>query len=230
MHKNISSSRLVILLLFILLISCSKNGYYSDYAGIPFTNEIYKKGTQTIPGRIQCEYYDLGGEGIAFHDSDSSNSGSGGLNPANGSALNEFRINESVDISYTKADGVDDNPFNLVEPEMKSLYVGWTEPGEWTNYSVDVEEAGKYKVSLMYTSNRGGQISLYINEKDITGAIDIQTTYAAEDTVAWRQWHHWNYIDGIAEITLMEGKQVLTLKTVAEGMMNYDYLNFELLD
>jgi len=32
---------------------------------------------QTIPGKLQCEYYDFGGEGIAYHDSDTINSGSG---------------------------------------------------------------------------------------------------------------------------------------------------------
>jgi hypothetical protein len=47
-------------------------------------------------------YYDLGEEGIAYHDFDSKNNGSGTLNPADGSYQNEFRIQEGVDISYTK--------------------------------------------------------------------------------------------------------------------------------
>jgi hypothetical protein len=60
--------------------------------GTPYADFVYKKGAQIIPGRLQCEYYDVGGEGIAYHDNDSTNSGSGHLNPSDGSYLNEFRI------------------------------------------------------------------------------------------------------------------------------------------
>jgi hypothetical protein len=38
-------------------------------------------GAQKIPGRLLCAYYDLGGEGVAYHDSDPQNHGSGELNP-----------------------------------------------------------------------------------------------------------------------------------------------------
>src|ERR1700722_9674179 len=84
-------------------------------------------GYKGIPGRVQCAYYDLGGEGIAYHDTTAKNEGSGGLNPADGSYLNEFRMNEAVDTSYTKFhDAIDNNPYNTVVPEENQLYVGWT--------------------------------------------------------------------------------------------------------
>src|SRR6478672_3255362 len=81
---------------------------------------------QTIPGKIQCELYDRGGESVSYHDTDSINNGSGKLNPANGNYLNEFRMKEGVDISYTKSNNVDSNPYNKVEPVIGQLYVGWT--------------------------------------------------------------------------------------------------------
>jgi hypothetical protein len=40
----------------------------------------WNDSTQQIPGKIQCEFYDQGGEGIAYHDTDSINNGSGKLN------------------------------------------------------------------------------------------------------------------------------------------------------
>ncbi len=112
-------------------------------------------------------HYDFGGEGIAFHDDDSINSGSGNLNPADGSYLHEFRINEPVNISYTKfrEPGIDNTPFNLVQPEKDQLYVGWTKPGEWARYTVDVTEAGTYRLGLMYISNKNGKISIAVNDK-----------------------------------------------------------------
>jgi len=126
----------------------------SPYQGTPFHDSVYKGGPQVIPGKVYCAYYDIGGEGIAYHDSDAKNSGSGGLNPADGTYLNQFRMNEAVDTSYTKFhDQIDNNPYNLVQPPEGQLYVGWTEPGEWVNLTVDVARAGVYTIDLLYTSN-----------------------------------------------------------------------------
>jgi hypothetical protein len=203
------------LLAFILIISsCNPGG------------KAWENKPQQIPGRIQCELYDMGGEGISYHDSDSVNNGSGKLNPANGSFNNEFRMHEGVDISYTKSGGTDDNPYNDVMPEMNQLYVGWTEPGEWIKYTVDVAKAGKYKIGLMFTSNRGGEIEV-LNSKNLsTGPMKIPATYKDADSVAWRQWHHWNKAENLGILELKKGIQVITLKTVTNGNMNYDYLEF----
>jgi len=63
---------------------------------------------------------------------------------------------------------IDDNPYNKVVPPADLLYVGWTEPGEWFNLTVDVAHAGEYSADLLYTSNRGGTISIDVNGKAAT--------------------------------------------------------------
>jgi len=86
---------------------------WQGYHGRPFQESEYQGGPQTIPGRVQYAYYDLGGEG----DTDAINHGSGALNPPNGEYLNEFRMHEGVDISYTKFEGqIDNSPYDLVTP------------------------------------------------------------------------------------------------------------------
>ena len=197
--------------------------------GRPYHDSRYNGGAQTIPGRLQCEYYDIGGEGIAYHDTDSINSGSGRLNPADGSYLHEFRINEAVDISYTKFQNppIDNTPYNFAEQQKDQLYVGWTKPGEWTKYTVNVKTAGTYQLGIMFTSNKNGKISFSVNDVDVTGPLSIPSTFVAADTVPWRQWHHWNYIDNIAKIELKKGEQTITIHTVETGEMNYDYINFK---
>src|SRR6202042_783004 len=133
----------------------------SQYKGLPYHDSRYQSGPQHIPGRVLCAYYDLGGEGVAYHDSDAKNNGSGTLNPADGTYLNQFRMDEGVDISYTKFhDEIDNNPYALVQPPGNQLYVGWTEPGEWFNVTVEVARSGTYSADLLYTSNRGGTISV----------------------------------------------------------------------
>jgi hypothetical protein len=81
----------------------------------------------------------------------------------------------------------------------------------------------------MYTSNKTGEISLSVNDMDATGSIVIPTTFVEADSITWRQWHHWNYIDSIAQIVLKKGLQTITIHTVEVGQMNYDYINFKKL-
>ena len=191
------------------------------YQGKPYQDSVYHDGPQKIPGRVQCACYDLGGEGVAYHDTDAINNGSGVLNPANGTYLNEFRMKEGVDTSYTKFhDEIDNNPYDLVQPPEGQLYVGWTAPDEWFNLTVAVEHAGVYSIDLLYTSNRGGMISLDRNGKPLVSAINVLSTRNDKDPIAWRQWHHWNVMTNIAEVKLPKGVSVLTLHIVTEGNMN----------
>ena len=184
---------------------------------------------QIIPGKLECEKYDLGGEGIAYHDKDSINNGSGKLNPNDGTFYNTFRINEGVDISYTKPHGIDENPYNIVEPVMKQLYVGWTEAGEWIKYSIVVKKGGFYQGELMYTANADAKIAIDIDDKPWLEPVLIKSTYNSNDTIAWRQWHHWNKQEIFSALKLTKGRHVLTLKTIEKGNMNYDFIEFKRL-
>ena len=212
-------------LLGFFVFACSSN---NAYKGTPYEDSQYKDGAQIIPGKVYCAFYDFGGEGIAYHDVTAKNHGSGELNPVDGSYLHSFRIDEGVDISYTKSreDSIDNSIYNFVEPPMDLLYVGWTEPEEWVKYTVQVEKTGNYFVDMLYTSNKGGKISISVNDKNVTGPIDIQSTYRDDDIVGWRQWHHWNIASKMAEIHLNKGINILTLKTEEEGQMNYAWLDF----
>lgn len=180
---------------------------------------------QQIPGKIECEYYDEGGEGVAYHDSDNVNNGSGKLNPANGSFLNEFRMKEGVDISYTKTNQIDSTSYNKVPRELNKFYVGWTVPGEWINYTVKVNQPGNYSIGVLYTANGDGSISLDVDGKDATGPLKISSTHDDRDTVKWRQWHHWNKADSIGTVNLKKGVHLLKLHIVENGNMNLDYLD-----
>ncbi|MGN6553003.1 MAG: hypothetical protein ACTHLW_04715 [Verrucomicrobiota bacterium] len=196
--------------------------------GKPFQDSQHAGGPQKIPGRVQCAAYDFGGEGVAYHDTDSINEGSGRLNPANGTYLNEFRIGEAVDTSYTKFhDTVDNSPFNRVQPSEGQLYVGWTAPGEWFNLSVEVERAGVYTMDLLYTSNRGGKIALDRNGRPLASGLELTSTRDDREPLAWRQWHHWNVMTNLAEVKLPKGRSVLTVHIVTEGNMNLAWLDFK---
>jgi hypothetical protein len=207
-----------------------RSDFLSSYQGTPYEDGRYHGGAQKIPGKVYCAYYDRGGEGVAYHDSDAKNNGSGALNPANGSYLNEFRMSEGVDTSYTKFKQdpqIDDNPYEKVQPPANLLYVGWTEPGEWFNLTVDVAEGGNYAADLLYTSNRGGTISLDVNGEPAPAPLSIESTFNAADPVAWRQWHHWNIAPQIVKLHLAAGKNVLTVHILTQGNMNLAMFDFK---
>jgi len=226
MKRKFNSFHLFHVLAILLVAVGLSSNAHGKYKGAAFKDSI-----QQIPGKIQCEFYDIGGEGVAFHDTDPVNNGSGKLNPADGTFLNEFRMNEGVDISYTKFrdPAIDNNPYNVVEPVKNQLYAGWTEPGEWINYTVNVNKSGTYRVGLMYSASGDGGISLDMDAKQLTPELKIPSTRNDKETVSWRQWHHWNRIDSLATVKLNKGIHVLTLRTVSNGNMNYDYLDFRLI-
>jgi hypothetical protein len=140
-------------------------------------------------------------------------------------------MDEGVDISYTKFHGrneaIDDSPYDLVQPPENQLYVGWTEPGEWFNLTVQTAQAGVYSGDFLYTSNRGGTISVDVNGEPATQPLTIPSTFSAADPVAWRQWHHWNLLPGLVKLHLPAGKSVVTVHILTEGNMNLAYFDFK---
>ena len=49
--------------------------FLSQYRGLPYHDSRYQGGPQKILGRVLLAYYDLGGEGVAYHDTDPQNHG-----------------------------------------------------------------------------------------------------------------------------------------------------------
>src|ERR1700721_3369966 len=98
------------LCLLLLVLTVVGNAQVPEgYKGKPFQDATHNDGPQVIPGRLQTSLYDLGGEGVAYHDTDAINHGSGELNYTKGHCeegvpptICHFRENEGVDLSYVK--------------------------------------------------------------------------------------------------------------------------------
>lgn len=114
-------------------------GEQKPYSGTPIS----------IPGVIEAEGYDTGGEGVSFHDTD-------GVNK-----LNEYRTG-GVDIEVCG-----DGGYNI----------GWIANGEWLVYTVNVEKTGKYSFTIRAASlSAGGTFHLEIDDKPITDAVSVPVT------------------------------------------------------
>lgn len=198
-----------------------------DYKGKPFQDATHAAGPQAIPGRLQAALYDLGGEGVAYHDADTINHGSGELNYQHGHCEQDvppsvchFRESEGVDISYVKKGADLDHPSQFT-PEWQQLYIGWTVDGEWVNYTVDVKKAGTYRIVALY-SNVGQTVQFSLNNKP---AADCKLpAYPLWHDPEWKIWHTWNKAD-CGEITFPQtGLQLLTLHIKTGN--NFAYFDF----
>ncbi|MBP7570882.1 MAG: carbohydrate-binding protein [Acidobacteria bacterium] len=106
---------------------------------------------RTIPAIIQAEDFDDGGEGGAYHDTTTGNSGGA------------YRTT-GVDIEKT-ADAA--GGYN----------VGWIAAGEWLKYSVNAASAGTYRFDARVASpGVGGTFHLEANGVDVTGPMTIPDT------------------------------------------------------
>lgn len=194
------------------------SGLPANYKGKPFKDEQHRSGPQVIPGTVQCALFDLGGEGVAYHDTDAINKGSGELNhqknhcrPGTPEYICHFREKEGVDISYTK-DFADFNHPNLVTPEKDQLYIGWEADGEWVNYTVNVKKAGIYSINAMY-GNAANTVTFSVNNRP-TGDCKLPV-----DTGSM---HKWNKAVNCGEITFPQaGLQLLTLHYNAGNNLAY---------
>ena len=111
-----------------------------------------------IPGTIQAENYDTGGQGAAYN-----------VTSSNGTA-NTYRT-DGVDLEDTTDTG---GGYDL----------GWTATGQWFNYTVNVATAGVYTVSFRVSAGTtGGTLHLTdLNGDQLTPPVTVPSTGA------WQTW------------------------------------------
>ena len=180
---------------------------------------------QSIPGKIECAFYDLGGEGVAYHDTTPINTLSAVLNqqplhqrPHATPYHWNFRRDEGVDISFVK-DFADLNHTNMADPPINQLYIGGTEDGEWCNYTVVVKQAGSYRIIAAYGNVAGA--------KPLRFDIDHQPAAECPCPVITTSMHKWTR-EEVGRITFAEpGTHLLTLHY--ERGYNLGYFEFELV-
>lgn len=114
--------------------------------------------SNAIPGLIEAEQYDLGGEGVAYHDTTPGNNGG------------VFR-RDGVDLEKTPRDG--------------TPHVGWIRNGEWLTYTANVARSGSYTVRARVASpNNNRKILLAVDGvKRATIAVPHTGSFAAFTTV-----------------------------------------------
>ena len=109
--------------------------------------------------------FDLGGEGVGFHDNDGGSS------------------------NYRKNRG--DTWSSAVDIESDAGNIGYTNTGEWLMYTVDVQDAGNYEIDWNITANGGGA-ACHIEVDGVSS--EIYSMVNNGDWGAWRYYCEHNSI------------------------------------
>lgn len=150
------------------------------------------KGITDVPGIIEAEDFDGGGEGFTFHDSDDKDEG-------NASYRSD---NAGVDIVKCS----------------NGYAIGYTAQGEWTEYSINVTQPGKYKcVATVASGTTGGAISI---GEVIDGKVKTLCRIGVPKT-ANNSWDTYKTVTANLNANLSEGNHVIRL-TISGANCNID--------
>jgi hypothetical protein len=163
----------------------------------PLVREAFGGEPAAIPGVIEAENYDKGGNRFTFYDRDAANKGK------------SYR-EDAVDVV-----SLEDATCGSVA--CKGYAVGYTEVDEWLEYSVKVASDGQYNVSVnVATASETSKILLLVDDE----AIGDTVAFEKIDTT----WNVYKEID-IGTVDLAAGEHVLKL-AIAGSYVNVDWIRF----
>ena len=163
------------------------NGRREPYSGTPVA----------LPGTLEAENFDKGGEGLTFHDSDDTREGDAA----------SYRTDGGVDI--VRGNG--------------GYAIGYTVANEWLEYTVDVKEPGEYSYEAYASSGvtgSGFSISL-VNGSSLTRLATVNVSQTGNN-----DWSTYKTFTGKLSRHLTAGQQTLRI-TITGTQCNIDKIVFK---
>ena len=168
---------------------------------------------ETLPFRIyhpgepvHAVNYDLGRCSRAYWDADTAN----------------YRLNTNVFVNWNEGwayrnDGVDIQECNDTDPGSIGYNIGWTNPGEWLQYTIQSDTAAAYTLQLRSASggSLGSIVRLQVNGTDIISPVSLPVTGG---------WQTWNNTT-VNKVILPAGTNKLRLRFERSGS-NFNFLSF----
>jgi endoglucanase len=165
---------------------------------LPFKKNSIQNGTVVF-----AVDYDLGKTGFAYYDTDTAN----------------YRVATNINTVWNKGnvyrnDGVD---IRLCKDTVSNGYcIGWTESGEWLQYTLEAAKEGYYDVAIRSSAkDSAGQLQLIVNGSYLQ-KINMPEAAAWTTTTA-------------KNIFLKKGKNIFRVK-ITKGGSDLNYFQFLLAD
>ncbi|MEM0966331.1 MAG: carbohydrate-binding protein [Verrucomicrobiota bacterium] len=136
--------------------------YYEDvFTGGVIPQTPLGAAATNLPGLLEAEYYDIGGDGVAYYDTTAGNSGNYG--------------SDDVDIQTTSDTGGGYN-------------VGWIKSGEWQEHTVNLPD-GTYDIVARVASGKAtGAFSLKLGDGVAGNSPTTLGSFNVPHTGGWQTW------------------------------------------
>lgn len=152
-----------------------------------------------LPGKFEAEDFDLGENTIAYSDSDPDNN--------HGYSENGTTYRDIAGIDIDKNDG-------------DGFVVGWTNSGEWMQYTVKVEvEQLMMWTARVSSGTNGSAFSIRMGDTNLTGRINVPQT-------ASNSWGTYTEIKGRTLVPMPAGTYPIRIQ-IEGSSCNIDYIVFE---
>ena len=156
------------------------------------------KNAFVFPALVQAEDYDEGGQGVSYSDKDIANQG------------NAYR-EDGVDVVGLECTD------SAATQGCKGYAVGYTQAGEWMEYSVNVPADAKYFVKAnVATASETSSFMLLADNNAVTDTVVVPKT----DTT----WDVYKEID-VGTVELKQGEHVIRL-LITGDYLNIDWIQF----
>jgi hypothetical protein len=156
------------------------------------------KNAFVFPALVQAEDYDEGGQGVSYSDKDIANQG------------NAYR-EDGVDVVGLECTD------SAATQGCKGYAVGYTQAGEWMEYSVNVPADAKYFVKAnVATASETSSFMLLVDNEAVTDTVVVPKT----DTT----WDVYKEID-VGTVELKQGEHVIRL-LITGDYLNIDWIQF----
>lgn len=175
------------------IVTATDGSQYERLSGFTaYNSRTPHNGITKLPGILEFEDFDGGGEGLTFHDTDTNDEGG-----------SRYRTNNG---------GVD-----IVEGNG-GYAIGYTAAGEWMEYTVDVEKAGTYTYEVYASSGLDGSafsVSL-VKNGSTTPLATVNVPKTGDNS-----WSNYQIIKGTFSTPLTTGQQIIRV-TINSPYCNID--------
>ena len=156
------------------------------------------KNAFVFPALVQAEDYDEGGQGVSYSDKDIANQG------------NAYR-EDGVDVVGLECSD------SAATKDCKGFAVGYTQAGEWMEYSVNVPADAKYFVKAnVATASETSSFMLLVDNNAVTDTVAVPKTDST--------WDVYKEID-VGTVELKQGEHVIRL-LITGDYLNIDWIQF----
>ena len=182
--------------------------YHPDYIDAMFRQQTtdatkpYKY--QEVPGIVRATDFDMGKAGIGYSDKVVMRDGTAGSDQGN----NGWKY---------RNDGVDIDGSSDTDARSNNYCIGWIEPNEWAQYTVDVKQTAAYTLSARFASgSSGGTFHVENNGVNVSGPVKVSGTGG---------WQSWKSIVA-PNVILYQGSQKLKIVFETAGY-NLSFIEFK---